>query len=203
MNSINFISNRGIKPILGLVVLSLVASLFCDFLSGVFIVLALFALYVFRDTKRYIYENTQSVLSPIDGKVVAIDKKDGKTKVYCKVSLFDNHTVRAPFSGELIVEKYQKGLNLNPDILKAQTLNEQIICNFETDDKSTTLNLKLISGFFNVDIEKLDSKNILQGDEILFFIDGMAVVTVDDNLDLLVNIGDKLVSGQSILYKNS
>lgn len=201
MNSFSFISSRGIKPILGLVVLTLIFSMFCDFLGGVFLILTLFSLYVFRDTKRYIYENTQSVLSPVDGKIVAIDKVDGKYKIYCKVSLLDNHNIRAPFDGEFKIKKYQKGLNLNPDTLKAKTLNEQIICKFYSDDKEATLKLKLISGFFNIGIEKLEDKAIAQGEEMMFFIDGVAVITIKDDIELSVSIGDKLISGQSLLYK--
>jgi phosphatidylserine decarboxylase len=201
MNSISFISNRGIKPLLVLIVLTLLATVFCDFLSGVFLVLTIFAVYVFRDTKRYIYENTQSVLSPVDGKIIAIDKVDDKYKIYCKVSLLDSHTVRAPFAGELKVKKYHTGLNLNPNTLKAKTLNEQIIYKFYSEDKKATLKLKLISGFFNIGIEKNEEKTLLQGDEVSFFIDGTAIISVKEDNELLVSLGDKISSGQTILYK--
>jgi len=201
MNSISFISNRGVKPIIVLITLTIIFSIISDFFGGLFFLLTLFSFYVFRDTKRYIFENSDSVLSPVDGKVIAIDKVDDKVKVYCKVSLCDNHTVRAPFSGEVKVKKYHKGLNLDPNTLKAKTLNEQISYKFISDNKKEYLKLKLISGFFNIGIEKTENKTLLQGDAITFFIDGIAVITVSKESELLVQIGDKISSGQSILYK--
>jgi len=201
MNSISFISNRGVKPIIVLITLTIIFSIISDFFGGLFFLLTLFSFYVFRDTKRYIFENSDSVLSPVDGKVIAIDKVDDKVKVYCKVSLCDNHTVRAPFSGEVKVKKYHKGLNLDPNTLKAKTLNEQISYKFISDNKKEYLKLKLISGFFNIGIEKTENKTLLQGDAITFFIDGIAVITVSKESELLVQMGDKISSGQSILYK--
>ena len=201
MNNIGFISDKGIKPLLVLVVATIVFSLVSDFLGCVFFIITLFTLYVFRDTKRYIYENTDSVLSPVDGKVIAIDRIGDDVKIYCKVSLCDNHTVRAPFNSEIKIKKYHKGLNLNPQTLKAKSLNEQIVYQFISLDKQMSLKLKLISGFFNIGIEKCEEKILSQGDNVSFFIDGIAIITVNNDNDLLVNIGDKISSGQSVLYK--
>jgi len=200
-NSLSFISKRGIKPILVLTVLTIISILFCDFLGDLFVILTLFSIYVFRDTKRYIYENKESILSPVDGKIIAIDTIDDAIKIYCKVSLLDNHRVRAPFSGELIVEKYHKGLNLDPNTFKSKLLNEQIVYKFISDDKKVNLQLKLLSGFCNIGIEKNENRTISQGDAITFFIDGIAIITVKKEIKLLVNMGDKLSSGQSILCK--
>lgn len=201
MNKIGFISNKGVNAILILIVLTLSLSLISDSLGLVFCIITLFTLYVFRDTKRYIYENSENILSPIDGRIIAVDRIDDKLKIYCKVSLFDNHVVRAPFSGEMKVKKYHKGLNLNPSTLKAQTLNEQITYKFHSDDKRTSLKLKLISGFFNIGIDKTEDTKISQGDNISFFTDGIAVITIKEQYKLLVSIGDQISSGQSVLYK--
>ncbi len=196
-----FISNKGIRPIFILIGLTIVSSLVSEFLGCLFLIITLFSIYVFRDTKKYIYENSDSILSPIDGKVIAIDKIDDKLKIYCKVSLCDNHVVRAPFTCEMKIKKYHKGLNLNPNTLKANSLNEQITYKFSSEDKKTNLKLKLVSGFFNVGIEETQKAKLSQGDEISFFIDGIAVITVKDECNLLINIGDKISSGQSVLYK--
>jgi len=201
MNNIGFISSKGIKPIITLLVLTIIASLISDFLGAIFVLATLFTLYVFRDLQRYIYENSDSVLSPVDGKIIAVDKTDDKLKIHCKVSLCNNHAIRAPFSGEVKVEKYHKGLNLDTSTLKAKSLNEQITYKFDSDDRKTSLRLKLLSGLCNIDIEKMEDTNISQGEEVSFFIDGIAIITIKDDCELLVNIGDKILSGQTILYK--
>jgi len=196
-----FISSKGIKPIAILIVLTILFSFISDFLGALFVLLTLFSLYVFRDLPKYIYENSESVLSLVDGKVIAIDKIDNKLKVYCKVSLCDNHAIRAPFIGDVKVEKFHKGLNLDPNTLKARYLNEQIAYRFHSEDNKTSLKLELLSGICNIGIEKIEDESITQGDKISFFIDGIAIITIKDTNKLLVNIGDKISSGQSILYK--
>ena len=201
MNNIGFISNRGINPIIILIILTIVGSLVSDFIGCVLFIITLFTIYIFRDTKKYIYENSDSVLSPVDGKIIAIDKIDNKYRIYCKVSLLDNHAVRAPFDSELKVKNYHKGLNLDPNTLKSKTLNEQVTYKFHSEDKKVSLKLKLLSGFFNIAIQRDEEKKVSQGESISFFIDGMAIITVKETNRLLVNIGDKLSSGQSVLYK--
>jgi hypothetical protein len=201
MNKVGFISDKGIKPIVVLIVLTIIASLVSDILGAICTLITLAALYVFKDVQKYIYENSDSVLSPINGKIVAIDKIDGKLKIYCKISLWDDHVIRSPFLGELKVKKYYKGLNLNPNTLKAKSLNEQIIYKFHSDDQKTSLKLKLLSGICNVSIDKIEDIKLSQGERVSFFIDGIAIITIKEECDLLVNIGDKVSSGQSILYK--
>jgi phosphatidylserine decarboxylase len=201
MNNLGFISNRAIKPVGILVIVTILLSFISDFLGGLFFLITLFALYIFRDTKKYIYENSESILSPVDGKIIAIDKVDNKFKIYCRVSLCDEHTVRAPFNSEVKVKKYQKGLNLDPNTPKAKILNEQITYKFTSEDKQMSLKLKLISGFFNIGIEKCENITLSQGESISFFIDGIAIISVKDDNKLLVEIGEKISSGQSILYK--
>lgn len=197
----NFISKKGIQPIAILVFLTILASFFSDFLGTIFLLLTLFSLYVFRDVPKYIYENKESILSPVDGEIIAIDKINDKVKIYCRVSLFDDHTLRAPFTGDVKVQKFHKGLHLNPNSLKAKSLNEQIVYRFYSEDNKISIKLKLLSGFFNIAMEKIEDKCISQGDKLSFFVDGIAIITLKNNSNLLVNLGDKLSSGQSILYK--
>ncbi len=202
MNNIGFISKKGLKPLLFLIGLALVLTFFIsDFLGNVAIVLVLVTVYIFRDTKRYIFENSTSVLAPVDGKILAIDTVDDKYKIYCKVGLFDNHLVRAPFDSELKVKKYQKGLNLNPNTVKAKALNEQATYKFTSEEDQTVLKLKLISGLCNIGIDEVENKNVSQGEELVYFLDGIAIITVKKENKLLVSFGEKLLCGQTILYK--
>jgi len=197
----NIILKEGYKPIFILVIISFILNIFIsDFLGTIAIILTLITIYAYRNPARHIFENTQSVLSPIDARVVAIDRVDDDIKIYCKINIFDTHIIRSPFEGELKVKGFKHGLNLNPNTPKAQLLNEQLKLKFLSKDGDSNLKLKLISGFFNPSISKIDEKDVSQGDKVATFLDGLAVITIKQN-DLLININDKLKAGQTILFK--
>ena len=202
MNGISFISKYGFKPI-GIVLVLAFISYIADFeiLENIFIILTLVLIYVYRDTSRHVYENHQSVLSPIDGKVLAIDTVDDTYKLYVKVNLCNNHNLRAPFDGGVDIVNSKHGVNLNPNTPKGQLLNEQVELEFAANDNAkTSLNMKLFSGFCNPKIELKDGvEHTTQGKKIGFFVDGLAIITL--NKKPLVNIGDKLKASQSILSK--
>ncbi len=204
MNNLSFISPYGFKPIaiaLGLAFVSYIADFEC--LENIFIIVTLGLIYVYRNTSRHIFENDQSILSPIDGKVIAIDTVGDKTQIYVKVTPCANHNIRAPFNGEFKVANTRHGLNLDPMSPKAQFLNEKADIDFIADNNGkTTMGLKLISGFCNPKIE-LDEgiEQVTQGKKIGFFIDGLAILTLDKDIKSLVNIGDKLKAGQSLITK--
>lgn len=203
MNSLSFISKYGFKPIAVVVLLAFI-SYIADFevLENLFIILALVLIYVYRDTSRHVFENNQSILSPIDGKVLAIDKLEDKVQLYIKVSLCSNHNLRAPFNGKLEIVNTKHGVNLDPNTPKGRLLNEQVDMKFINDDTSELLSIKLISGFCNPAIElKEGIDKVSQGDKIGFFIDGLVIITLDKNKESLVKIGDKIKASQSIIAK--
>ena len=202
MNGISFISKYGFKPI-GIVIALAFISYIADFetLENIFVILTFVLIYVYRDTSRHIYENNQSVLSPIDGKILAIDIVDDRYKLYVKVNLCNNHNLRAPFDGRVDIINMKYGVNLNPNTPKGQLLNEQAELEFTTTNNTdTSLNMKLFSGLCNPKIDLKDGlEQTTQGEKIGFFVDGLAIITL--NKKPLVNIGDKLKASQSILFK--
>ena len=192
----DIILKQGYKPLVLLLILSIVLALFISsFLSNIVLLLILFTLFIYRNPSRHIFENSTSILSPIDAKVIAIDYINGKQKIYCKVNLCNNHIVRAPQSGTIKINKYQHGLNLNPNSYKASILNEQIVIKFNN------LKLKLISGVCNHTIEYIDKSDIKQGGKIGLFLEGIAIITLKTSLPLMVKIGDKITAGQTIIFK--
>lgn len=192
-----FLLKEGITPL----AVSFVVTVFfylidLEFLGFLFLLVTLFIGYIFKNKSRHIYANTTSILSPIDGKVIAIDNSHGKTKLYCKVNLFDDHIVRAPIASDLQVKKFQHGINLDPNSVKSKLLNEQIVLKF--DD----LKIRFISGLCNIALHKPDETiSYQQGDSLFTFIDGIVIITIKHNNNLAINIGDKLLSGQTILFK--
>ena len=166
-----------------------------DCLGYIGLLISLFIVFVYRNSKKHIFINSQNILAPIDATVTAIDTVNGKTKVYCKVNLCNNHIFRAPQDSEMKIKKYKRGLNLNPNSHKASMYNEQITLKF--DD----MKVKLISGLCNNRIKKMNDSTVVQGDKLAVFLDGLVVITFAAENKYLVSIGDKLSSGQTVLFK--
>lgn len=192
----DIILKEGYKPLALLLIIAIILELFIsDFLSNIVLIVFLFTLFIYRNPYRHIFENSNSILSPIDGQIIAIDYDNVEQKIYCKVNLCNNHILRAPQNGDIKIKKYQYGLNLNPNSYKANILNEQIVIKFDN------LKLKLISGICNTKIEYIEKENLKQGENIGLFLDGIAVMTVKNEDLLMVKIGDNLTAGQTIIFK--
>lgn len=195
MNNNGIILTQGYKYIITVLIIAIITSLLdLEVISAILYIATIFTLFVFINPNRIIFRNDNSVLSPIDGRVSAIDIVDGKKKIFCKITPCDTHVVRAPTSTSIKISNYKNGLNLNPNSYKASILNEHIT--FELSN----IELKLISGICNPKIDYTQDTNALQGEPIAIFIDGLAVIIVEDNIELDVNIGDKLTAGQSVLF---
>ena len=195
MKNNGFILNQGYKYIITFFIIAIVLSIFnIEFFSTIFYLITLLTIFIFRNQERLIFKNKNSILSPIDGKITAIDIVNGKRKIYCKVTPCNTHVVRAPSDTNIKIKNQKNGLNLNPNSYKATILNEQITF------KLSNMKLKLISGICNTKIEYTENTTAVQGEPIAIFIDGLAIITLKENINIDLKIGDKLTAGQSILF---
>jgi len=195
MNSL--INQQGTKPIVISILVTLFLYIFISSaLGNIGFLFTIILVYIYRDTSSHIvFHNKNNVLSPVDGKVFAIDNIDGKQKIYIKVNLCDGHNLKAPQSGEYKAKGYKHGLNLNPNSYKGSLLNEQISFKF------SNIKFRLISGICNSKIYFDENEDITQGDTFGLFLQGNCIVTVKKDYNLEVEIGQKVVAGQSILFK--
>jgi len=93
--------------------------------------IALFVLQFFRDPPRAVPGNAKSVLSPADGRIVAIEpvrdpwlERDA-LKVSVFMNVFNVHSNRSPVDGEVKQRWYHPGKFVNADLAKASTENER------------------------------------------------------------------------------
>ena len=199
MKNNGFLIAQGGKVVAISAVLTLVLFILCDTLGVLAALFTLFLVYVFRNDSRYIFANSQNILSPVDAVVTAIDSSDAGHRIYCKVSLTGSHKVLAPIGGKFDIKRSQKGLNLDPNSFKASLLNEQAELELENEELHKKLSLKLIAGKCNTSIELSSNENVEQGEAIAVLVDGAAVVTLGADVSLNVKIGDKLKAGQTNL----
>ena len=116
----------------GSVVLALLVTFAAGFgWAAPFWLVALFVLQFFRDPPREIPGDARSVLSPADGRIVAIqptrdpwlDRDTLKISVFMNV--FNVHSNRSPVDGEVKRRWYNPGKFVNADLDKASTENER------------------------------------------------------------------------------
>jgi phosphatidylserine decarboxylase len=92
---------------------------------------ALFVLQFFRDPPRKVPGDARSVLSPADGRIVAIEpvRDPWLEREALKISVFMNvfnvHSNRSPVDGEVKQRWYHPGKFINADLDKASTENER------------------------------------------------------------------------------
>lgn len=99
-------------------------------LAIVFILLAAFTAYFFRDPHREIASEENLVVSAADGRVTRIEKlnpekADSPNVVSVFLSIFDVHVNRAPVAGEITEVVYSKGKFVIATREDASRINEQ------------------------------------------------------------------------------
>ena len=100
MKNNGFLIAHGGKVVAVSAALTLILFILCDTLGVLAALFTLFLVYVFRNDSRYIFANSQNILSPVDAVVTAIDSSDEGHRIYCKVSLTGSHKVLAPIGGQ-------------------------------------------------------------------------------------------------------
>jgi len=96
------------------------------------VVLTLFVVFFFRDPERVVIEHPDIIVSPADGKIIAIEEienhpfvGDRVTKVSIFLSVFDVHINRVPVSGVVEYVDYNPGKFFAAFLDKASELNER------------------------------------------------------------------------------
>ena len=130
-------------PYLGLTVIAavLVTIFFGMVFAAVAWIISLFVLQFFRDPPRMIPQNADAVLSPADGRIVAVERIHDpyvSNREAIKVSVFMNvfnvHSNRSPVDGTVQAVQYFPGKFVNADLDKASTENERNALWIKTPD---------------------------------------------------------------------
>lgn len=121
-------------------VLAIVATLWCAVWSIPLWIVALFVLQFFRDPPREIPQQPGAVLSPADGRIVAVERtrdtyaEREAIKVSVFMNVFNVHSNRSPVDGTVQRMEYFPGKFVNADMDKASTENERNALVLKTAD---------------------------------------------------------------------
>ncbi|WP_028310350.1 phosphatidylserine decarboxylase [Derxia gummosa] len=126
------IAREGWPYLAGSFVVALVVSFLAGFLVALPVwIVFVFVLQFFRDPPRPIPAEPGAILSPADGRIVAVEKvrdpyadRDA-LKISVFMNVFNVHSNRAPVDGTIRAVKYFPGKFVNADLDKASTENER------------------------------------------------------------------------------
>ena len=193
-------------------IVTIVFYTFSDFLGLIGLVLTIWIYYFFRDPERIIIEDDNYLVSPADGEVVNVGEVDGpkelslENKKFKKISIFMNvfdcHVNRTPCSGTVEEILYKPGKFLNASFDKASEDNERNY--YKLKDKSgNDIIVVQIAGLIarRIVCETNKGQELNQGDRIGMIRFGSRADVYYENYEPLVKIGQKTISGETLLAK--
>ena len=172
-----------------------------NYLAFLFLILALFIAFFFRNPSRRIPEGKNLIVSPADGKVVKISKSDGGDRcISIFLNIFDVHVNRSPISGQLKRLQYKRGRFKAAFDEEASRVNEQNIITIDGGDIQVTF--KQIAGLIarRVVCWKQPGDLLEKGGLLGLIRFGSRVdVILPEKVNIKVQVGEKVRGGSSIL----
>jgi phosphatidylserine decarboxylase len=203
--------------VLVLIVVAFVAKLIGSIvlaLAGTLLVLwalfVAFTFYFFRDPDPATPTGANLVIAPGHGKVDTIDTTTEPNfmggecqRISIFLSVFDVHVQNAPVTGRVAYFKHSPGQYLNAMRADCAQFNENVLIGIEASEpRGEKIGLRLIAGLIARRIVPwIDANDALQrGERISLIQFGSRVdVYLPKNAKVKVNLGDRVVGGQSVL----
>ena len=193
-------------------VITFILLLISNFLGIISLIITIWVYYFFRDPERFPINDENYLLSPADGVVSQITEVNGpkemglENKKFTRVSIFMNvfdcHVNRIPSSGKVNKIYYKPGKYLNASLDKASEDNERNyvqIINSNNDELILTQIAGLIARRILCEIK--DNDEIKQGDKFGMIRFGSRVDLYFQNYQLMVNLNQKTIAGETIIAR--
>jgi phosphatidylserine decarboxylase len=203
-----FFAREGWPFIAGTVAIATLVCLLTGWVWSIpFWIITLFVLQFFRDPPRIVPQKANAVLSPADGRIVAVENtqdpylKRDATKVSVFMNVFNVHSNRSPVDGKVHNEWYFPGKFINASLPKASLENERNALWIKTDaDQDITC--VQVAGLIakRIVCHAKIGEYLVRGQRFGFIRFGSRVdVYLPLNTKIKVNIGDKVHATLTIL----
>ncbi|MAW16948.1 MAG: phosphatidylserine decarboxylase family protein [Pelagibacteraceae bacterium] len=205
------IHKEGYKFLAISIIVTFLILLFSNFLGFVFILLTIWIYYFFRDPERHSINDNDFLVSPADGLITNISEQKGPTELalentsYTKISIFMNvfncHVNRTPLSGSVEEINYKPGKFLNASLDKASEENERNYYKIKCDKTNEEIVVVQIAGLIarRIVCEVEEKQKLKQGQKIGMIRFGSRVDVYFKNKKVLAQVGQNVVSGESLL----
>ena len=206
------IHNEGYKFIVIFIIGTIILYFISGFLGFVGLVLTIWCYYFFRDPDRISIDDENYLTSPADGLVLQVLETDGpkelglENKKFTKVSIFMNvfdcHVNRSPCSGKISEILYKPGKFINASLDKASEDNERNYYKIK-DTSGNNIIVVQIAGLIarRIVCETNNGQTLSQGERIGMIRFGSRADVYYENYEPLVKVGQKAISGETLLAK--
>ncbi len=163
-----------------------------DFLGYMFLVLTFVLAYIYRLPEiNQVFSS--HLVSPLSGKILAIDRVNNQDILYVETSLCDVSLLIAPETSQMDVLEYKKGINLDSNSFIAKKLNTFVKIKFDS------LILEILVGKCNTLISIEENKNVAQYDKIGTLSQGSVKIILNKEFKTSLKVSDKLILGETFL----
>jgi len=181
-----------------------------SFLGTIAVIVNIWVYYFFRDPDRVIIDDENYLVSPADGEIIKVEETNGpkelnlEDKKFNKISvfmnIFDCHVNRTPCSGKVEEIFYKPGKFFNASLDKASEDNERNYFKIK-DNSGNNIVVVQIAGLVarRIVCETNKNQNLIQGERIGMIRFGSRVDIYYENYNPLVKIGQKAISGETLL----
>ena len=179
-------------------------------LGTIAVIVNIWVYYFFRDPDRVIIDDENYLVSPADGEVIKVEETNGpkelnlEDKKFNKISIFMNifdcHVNRTPCSGKVEEIFYKPGKFFNASLDKASEDNERNYYKIK-DNSGNNIVVVQIAGLVarRIVCETNKNQDLTQGERIGMIRFGSRVDIYYENYNPLVKIGQKAISGETLL----
>ena len=193
-------------------IITIVFYSFSNFLGLIGLVLTIWVYYFFRDPDRVIIDDNNYLVSPADGEIIKVEEVDGpkelglENKKFNKISVFMNvfdcHVNRTPCAGKIEEILYKPGTFVNASLDKASEDNERNYFKIKDTDNNYIIVVQ-IAGLVarRIVCESNKDQELKQGDRIGMIRFGSRADVYYENYQPLVKVGQKAISGETLLAK--
>jgi len=183
-----------------------------NFLGLIGLVITIWVYYFFRDPDRIIIEDDNYLVSPADGEILKVEEVNGpkelglENKKFNKISVFMNvfdcHVNRTPCAGKIEEILYKPGKFFNASLDKASDDNERNYFKIK-DSNGNYVIVVQIAGLVarRIVCESNKDQELKQGDRIGMIRFGSRADVYYENYQPLVKVGQKAISGETLLAK--
>ena len=206
------IHKEGYKFLAISIIVTFFGLLLSKLLGILLITLTIWVYYFFRDPERVIIEDDNYLVSPADGEVIKVEEVDGpkelglENKKFKKISIFMNvfdcHVNRTPCKGRIEEILYKPGKFFNASLDKASEDNERNYFKIK-DSQNNDIILVQIAGLVarRIVCESNKDQELKQGDRVGMIRFGSRADVYYENYEPLVKVGQKAISGETLLAK--
>ena len=206
------IHSEGYKFLAIAIIVTIFLYVLSTFLGLIGLVLSIWVYYFFRDPERISINDENYLTSPADGEVLMVHEVDGPkelgledrkfTKISIFMNVFDCHVNRTPCEGKISEILYKPGKFLNASLDKASEDNERNYYKI-TNTHGEEIIVVQIAGLIarRIVCESSKDQQLQQGERIGMIRFGSRADIYYENYEPLVKVGQKTISGETLLAK--